>query len=122
MSRLVVTTSSSSSNTRDFSSAPTVNAQLKDLSDTYNATLAAVAELPESAAYRVNVEKITRHRLGVVEGTEDVEELENKLGLGRIEEVMEQAQDELDLIPHMARWEPWKVAEGKPPVKIELID
>lgn len=88
----------------------------------YNDTLAAVAGLPETAAYRVNVEKVTRHRLGVVEATEDIEEIENKLGLGQIEEVMEQARDELDLIPHMAQWQPWNVGEGKSPVKIELID
>lgn len=94
----------------------------QQLSDLYAQTLAAVGGLPESAAYRVNVEKVTRHRLGVVEGAADIEEIEATLGVGQIEEVIEQAQDELELIPHMAAWAPWETADGAEAVKIELID
>lgn len=58
----------------------------------------------------------------MVESMEDVTEIESKLGLGQIEEVIEQAHDELELIPHMAQWKPWEIADGKSPAKIELID
>jgi ETC complex I subunit conserved region len=92
------------------------------LADLYGQTLAVVSDLPASAAYRVNVETLTRHRLAVVEGSEDNAAVEAKLGIGQIEEVIEQAKDELDLIPHMAKWQPWKVPDGRAPVKIELID
>lgn len=85
-------------------------------------TLAAVQELPESAAYRRNVESITKHRLKIIAEEEDCDKIENMLGIGQIEEVIEQAKDELELIPHMAEWEPWKMPEGKEPVKINVID
>jgi NADH dehydrogenase (ubiquinone) 1 alpha subcomplex subunit 5 len=58
----------------------------------------------------------------IVEETEDVEAIEAKLGIGQIEEVIGIANDELDLIPHMAEWQPWNVEGGKSKVKIELID
>lgn len=60
--------------------------------------------------------------MGVVESVEDVAELETRLGLGLIEEIIEQANDELDLIPHMSQWKPWEMPEGQHPVRIELID
>jgi NADH dehydrogenase (ubiquinone) 1 alpha subcomplex subunit 5 len=81
-----------------------------------------VKEIPADAAYRVNVEKITQHRLSIVDGSEDIADVEEKLGIGQLEEVIEIAQDELRLIPHMAEWKPWEVSEAMPPVKIELID
>ncbi len=79
--------------------------------------------IPSDAAYRVNVEKITRYRLDIVRNVEDVDSIEEKLGVGQIGEIIEQAQDELELIPHMAEWQPWQTASGeKSSVKIELID
>lgn len=78
--------------------------------------------MPADAAYRVNVEKTAQHRLSVLESTADIAKIEAKLGIGQIEEVIEIAQDELDLIPHMAEWKPWENSEGNFPVKIELID
>lgn len=92
------------------------------MSELYTKTLEAVSDLPEKAAYRINVEKTTRYRLGVVSGTDDISEIEKTLGVGFVEEIIEQARDELELVPHMAQWEPWKTEDGKPPVKIELID
>lgn len=78
--------------------------------------------MPADAAYRVNVEKITEFRKGVVEGEVDVAEIEKRLGVGQMKEIIEQAQDELELIPHMAEWAPWKLPEGAEPAKIEVID
>lgn len=81
-----------------------------------------MSSLPPSAAYRTNVEKLTKHRMGVVERCAHIDEIEEALGVGPIEEVIEMAQDELDLVPHMAQWQPWAVPEGKEKVSIELID
>lgn len=92
------------------------------LTELYNRTLTAVKDVPADAAYRVNIEKTTKHRLAILEKSNDIADVEAKFGIGQIEEVIEIAQDELDLIPHMAAWKPWEVAEGKPDVKIELID
>lgn len=86
----------------------------------YDETLAAVRVIPETSAYRQNVEKLTRYRMSVVEETTDLAQMEGKLGLGRMEEVLEQAEDELQLIPEMAREKPWLGDASK--IKIELID
>lgn len=95
---------------------------INTLVEIYNRTLSAVKDVPAQAAYRVNVEKTVKHRLAILQESSDLADIEAKFGIGRIEEVIEIAQDELDLIPHMAAWKPWEVAEGKPSVKIELID
>lgn len=92
------------------------------LTELYNRTLTAVKGVPADAAYRVNIEKTAKHRLAILQESNDIADVEAKFGIGQIEEVIEIAQDELELIPHMAAWKPWEVAEGKPGVKIELID
>lgn len=93
---------------------------LQTLTDLYNQTLEAIKEIPESAAYRTNVEKIVKYRLEVVNSTQDIEAIEAALNLGRIPEIIEQAQDELELIPHMLRWKPWE-SDSKPTV-IQIVE
>lgn len=90
----------------------------------YKETLTAVEKVPSDAVYRSNVEKVTKYRLKVVdeEGEKGVDEVEKMLGVGPIEEVIEQAKDELNLIPEMVKWQPWKTEDGKEPIKIEIID
>lgn len=88
----------------------------------YQQTISAVSDLPEDAAYRRNVTAIAEYRMGVVESTTDIEDIEKQLGVGQIEEVIEQANDELELIPYMAKWQPWATEAGASPAKIEVID
>mmetsp|Transcript_13062 Transcript_13062/g.35150 ORF Transcript_13062/g.35150 Transcript_13062/m.35150 type:complete len:96 (+) Transcript_13062:361-648(+) len=92
----------------------------------YRAIFVALEEVPAEAKYRVNVEKTISHRMRLVEATEDLLELEEKLGLGKLEEVIEQAKDELQLVPFMTEHQPWKMQDGsvatKTQLKIELID
>lgn len=76
--------------------------------------------MPEDAAYRVNVEKITKYRLEVVNKNEDPDKIEQILNVGQMPEIIEQAQDELDLIPYMANWKPWET-DGKKPATIEVV-
>ncbi len=92
------------------------------LKSRYQDILNAVAAFPEDSAYRRNVTAINEYRLGVVESHSNVEEIEQRLGLGQIEEVIEQAEDELELIPCMAKWKPWATKPGFSPAKIEVID
>lgn len=79
-------------------------------------------DLPESAAYRTNVEKITNYRLGVVSENEDIEKIEAMLNIGQVQEIIEQAENELELIPRMADWKPWEMQDGKKPAVIEIVD
>jgi NADH dehydrogenase (ubiquinone) 1 alpha subcomplex subunit 5 len=68
----------------------------------YNKTLDVVQIIPETAQYRKTVEEISRQRLKVVEESKDWEEIEAKLQAGQVEQIIEQAKDELHLIPKMA--------------------
>ena len=81
------------------------------LISTYNTTLSAVARLPATAVYRQAVESITQHRLSVVNATENVNEIEEQLNAGQIEELILQAEDELKLLAKMEEWKPWENLE-----------
>ncbi|CAI5470392.1 unnamed protein product [Closterium sp. Yama58-4] len=83
----------------------------------YNQTLSAVQVIPQEVVYRQNVEALTRHRLAVCEEEQDAERIEARVQCGQVEELIEQAKDELELIPKMAEWKPWEVPEGH---KIEI--
>ncbi|OSX76231.1 hypothetical protein BU14_0202s0018 [Porphyra umbilicalis] len=88
----------------------------------YAETAAALDAIPASAAYRLNVEKVTAHRLGLVNATPDVGALEAKIGVGAVEEVIAAAKAELQLIPTMAEWAPWKLPDGKQKVEVTLVE
>ncbi|CAN8067869.1 unnamed protein product [Agarophyton chilense] len=88
----------------------------------YKQTLDAVNEIPETAKYRANVEKITNYRMGIISENQDINKIEKTLNVGQIEEVIEQAEDELQLIPRMIEWKPWEMKDGEKPVVITVID
>eukprot|EP00002_Diphylleia_rotans_P013501 TRINITY_DN263_c0_g2_i1.p1 TRINITY_DN263_c0_g2~~TRINITY_DN263_c0_g2_i1.p1 ORF type:complete len:145 (+),score=47.69 TRINITY_DN263_c0_g2_i1:50-484(+) len=73
----------------------------------YTHTLQIVKAIPAQADYRKAVEEFTTHRLEVVKSTEDIAEIESKINCGQVEELIEQAKDELELIPVMLQWKPW---------------
>jgi hypothetical protein len=58
--------------------------------------------IPADAVYRQNVEKYTKYRLTVCEAETDLETIERKVMQGQVEELIDQAKDELSLIPKMA--------------------
>lgn len=68
------------------------------LIDLYSKTLKEVEGVPADENYRKAVETFTKHRLQVCQQEEDWEEIEKKLGCGQVEELIEEAQDELRLI------------------------
>ncbi|KAL0094569.1 NADH dehydrogenase 1 alpha subcomplex subunit 5 NDUFA5 [Phycomyces blakesleeanus] len=82
---------------------------------TYNNTLQALSSFPSTAVYRQATEAFTQQRLAVVESTENLEEIEAKLGAGQIEEVIIQAEEELKLVGKMAEWKPWEALETPAP-------
>jgi len=81
------------------------------LISTYNATLSAVSRLPATAVYRQAVESATQHRLSIVNSTENINEIEDKIDAGQIEEVILQAEDELRLVAKMEEWKAWEPLE-----------
>ncbi|KAJ0402730.1 hypothetical protein P43SY_007872 [Pythium insidiosum] len=70
--------------------------------------------LPEGIAYRKAVEQITNYRLKVVMENEDEDTIEKVINCGQLEELIEQAEDELSVIPMYLEHKLWE-----PPVKAE---
>ncbi|KAF6162168.1 hypothetical protein GIB67_008297 [Kingdonia uniflora] len=67
----------------------------------YGKTLKEIQAVPEDEGYRKAVESFTRHRLKVCEEEDDWENIEKRLGCGQVEELIEEATDELTLIAKM---------------------
>ncbi|PQM40227.1 putative NADH dehydrogenase [Prunus yedoensis var. nudiflora] len=65
----------------------------------------------EDEGYRKAVESFTRQRLKVCREEEDWETIEKKLGCGQVEELIEEARDELVLIDKLNQWKPWGVPD-----------
>ncbi|KAK6936775.1 NADH dehydrogenase [ubiquinone] 1 alpha subcomplex subunit 5 [Dillenia turbinata] len=77
----------------------------------YTKTLKEIQAVPEDEGYRKAVESFTRYRLQVCQEEEDWEQIEKRIGCGQVEELIEEAQDELKLISKMIEWEPWGVPD-----------
>ena len=85
------------------------------LKEVYSKTLGVLGTLPSSSVYKQQAEFITKQRLDLVNKTEDVMELENLINCGQIEEVIVQANDELQLAEQMSSWQSWEPAESQAP-------
>ncbi|XP_021775096.1 probable NADH dehydrogenase [ubiquinone] 1 alpha subcomplex subunit 5, mitochondrial [Chenopodium quinoa] len=75
----------------------------------YSKTLKEIQIVPEDEGYRKAVESFTRHRLKVCEEEPDWEIIEKRLGCGQVEELIEEAKDELTLLSKLNEWNPWGV-------------
>jgi len=53
----------------------------------------------------------------IVEASSSIEEIEEKMGLGQVEEVIQMTDGELSLIDKMAEWKPWEAE----PVDVRII-
>ncbi|KAJ6960831.1 hypothetical protein D5086_031292 [Populus alba] len=77
----------------------------------YTKTLKEIKAVPEDEGYRKAVETFTKHRLTVCEEEEEWEKIEERIGCGQVEELIEEAQDEIKLIGKMIEWDPWGVPD-----------
>ncbi|KAF9664235.1 hypothetical protein SADUNF_Sadunf17G0135000 [Salix dunnii] len=77
----------------------------------YTKTLKEIEAVPQDEGYRKAVESFTKHRLTVCEEEEEWEKIEERIGCGQVEELIEEAQDELKLIGKMIEWDPWGVPD-----------
>ncbi|KAK1268976.1 hypothetical protein QJS04_geneDACA006961 [Acorus gramineus] len=77
----------------------------------YDKTLHEIKAVPEGENYRKAVETFTRNRLNVCLAENDSDQIERRIGCGQVEELIEEAQDELHLISKMIEWDPWDVPE-----------
>lgn len=64
-----------------------------------------LSSIPETSVYRQGVEALTLHKLKVVEGANgNIAAVEKELNEGQIEESLNIASDELNLVGKMAEW------------------
>lgn len=81
----------------------------------YNATLDELAQkFPPHSLYRKSVENLTRARLQIIQNNDVIEQIEQKIGCGLIEEVIIQADEELELLRKLAEWKVWENLEESP--------
>lgn len=81
----------------------------------YNQTLQVLnSKYPSHSIYKQSVEALTQNRLKIVEENEIVENIENKIGGGLVEELVLQAHEELTLVNEFAELKVWEELEEKP--------
>ncbi|XP_050310562.1 NADH dehydrogenase [ubiquinone] 1 alpha subcomplex subunit 5 [Anthonomus grandis grandis] len=74
----------------------------------YGKILRTLQKMPESAAYRRHTEAVIQERTEILRATPCVEEAEKKINCGQLEEVIVQAENELQLARKMLTWKPWE--------------
>lgn len=68
------------------------------------------------------MEKIVKYRMDVIKDNKDVQKIEALLNIGQIQEIIEQAENELELIPHMEQWKPWEMKGAQKRAVIKVVD
>lgn len=71
--------------------------------------LKSVQRIPSDAQYRINVESWFKHIHDTCKTTEDIKKIEETLELGQIEEVIENAKDELKLVDYYFDNKGWEL-------------
>lgn len=74
----------------------------------YKHTMKALSQMPADYEYRRQTEKLINERLKYVDSTPDVDEVEKKINCGQIEEVIQQASNEMVLSTKFLVWKPWE--------------
>ncbi|CDW52323.1 NADH dehydrogenase 1 alpha subcomplex subunit 5 [Trichuris trichiura] len=87
----------------------------KHLRIIYGRVLKALQKMPEDSEYRRSTEATVIDRLQIIESEPNPEKLEEKFGLGQLEEVILQAELELNLTKTMLKYAPWEPLIAKPP-------
>lgn len=84
------------------------------LSTIYAKTLQQLEQFPKDSEYRRVVDDLTRERLAHVDGNDSAANIEAAIGAGQIEELIQQAEDELNLIPVLLEERVWETYQGSP--------
>ncbi|XP_050682059.1 NADH dehydrogenase [ubiquinone] 1 alpha subcomplex subunit 5 [Leptidea sinapis] len=81
----------------------------------YGKILRTLQKMPEESIYRKSTEQIVRERAAVLKETKNSFEIEAKINCGQAEELIIQAENELNLARKMLNWKPWEPLVSKPP-------
>ena len=73
----------------------------------------AASDLPETAQYRVDLEKIARYRIKVaMENPDDPDAVEDLCQCGQVEELVEQADDEMEVLEMYLKERLWEYVDA----------
>jgi len=100
----------------DHAKRPVNSQAIPQLRKLYADTLvAATTKLPAHSVYRQGVEATIQHRLKILETVKDdeVSKVEQEIGAGQVEELVESAKDELQLVDMMAELKAYVSASGR---------
>jgi len=88
---------------------------IPELTSIYESTLVKLSSIPETSVYRQGVEALTQRKLKIVQGANgSIGDVEKNLDEGHIEESLDIATDELNLVDKMIEWKAWEPLEEKP--------
>lgn len=68
-------------------------------------------ELPETYAYRGDIEKLYRFRKQVAEEEKELGGIESRVEAGDMDELIWAAEDEIAMIPQLAEGKPWELVD-----------
>merc|ERR1740130_1702998 len=83
-----------------------------DLIACYNETLSQLSALPADAAYAESTIAITQERLAAVEGGAADEAVAGLYDCESLDELLQEAENEMELVAKMAAWAPWVGAKA----------
>uniref|UniRef100_A0A090L3U1 NADH dehydrogenase [ubiquinone] 1 alpha subcomplex subunit 5 n=1 Tax=Strongyloides ratti TaxID=34506 RepID=A0A090L3U1_STRRB len=86
----------------------------RNLKIIYDRILRTIEKIPMESVYRKSTEHIVKSRLALVNEVSDIQELEKKIGMGQIEEVIEQAEYELQTARAILESKAWEPLVEKP--------
>merc|ERR1712211_4411 len=82
----------------------------------YSKNLRALAKMPVEYPYRKHTESLINERVAILKQSNTIEEAEKKIGMGQIEEVIIQAENELVLSRSILEWQTWEPLAEEAPV------
>jgi len=86
---------------------PVVPRSREVLMKLYERYLEEIKILPEGSPYREYMTKFAQHRLDICRSTEDIFEIEDRIGAGQMEELIEETELEFNCIYLMNEHRPW---------------
>eukprot|EP00088_Acartia_fossae_P018707 TRINITY_DN20819_c1_g1_i2.p1 TRINITY_DN20819_c1_g1~~TRINITY_DN20819_c1_g1_i2.p1 ORF type:complete len:117 (+),score=43.07 TRINITY_DN20819_c1_g1_i2:34-384(+) len=81
----------------------------------YSKTLRALAKMPADYTYRKETESLITDRADIIKNSGNIADAEEKIGMGQIEEVITQAENELILARSILEWRAWEPLAEKAP-------
>ena len=81
----------------------------------FSKNLRALAKMPVDYPYRKHTESLINERVAAMKESSTIEEAEKRIGMGQIEEVIIQAENELMLARNILEWKAWEPLSEQAP-------